>query len=122
MKTLPKFLCILTVFACISCDKEEDTIALVRVVDVEGVPVEQVLVKVFPEPSNTSAQEGNLIPEVEQFTDAAGEATFDFSEYYEQGQAGFAVLNIEATKDTVLIEGIIKVDPEVINEETLIFQ
>lgn len=119
----PLLLCMLCLaFVFSSCDKEEDTIALISVVDVEGEPVEQVLVRLFPEPSSSSAQEGNLIPDVEQFTDARGQATFDFSEYYEQGQAGFAVLNIEATKDTVFIEGIIKIDPEVVNEETLIFQ
>jgi len=61
-----------------SCDKEEDTIALIRIVD--------------------------------------------FSEYYEQGQAGFAVLNIEATSDTSIVEGIIKIDPETVNQETLILQ
>jgi hypothetical protein len=103
-----------------SCDKEEDTIALIRIVDVDGVPQEEVLVRLYPEP--TEIQTNELIDEVEQFTDAAGEAIFDFSEYYEQGQAGFAVLNIEAIRDTSIVEGIIKIDPEVVNEETLILQ
>ena len=103
-----------------SCDKEEDTIALIRIVDVDGMPQEQVLVRLFPEP--TEIQTNELIEEVEQFTDAAGEAVFDFSEYYEQGQAGFAVLNIEASRDTALVEGIIKIDPETVNQETLILQ
>ncbi|NNC83508.1 MAG: hypothetical protein HKN79_08020 [Flavobacteriales bacterium] len=103
-----------------SCDKEEDTIALIRIVDVDGIPQEQVLVRLYPEP--TEVQTNELIDEVEQFTDASGEAVFDFSEYYEQGQAGFAVLNIEATLDTSMVEGIIKIEPETINEETLILQ
>ncbi len=103
-----------------SCKKEEDTIALIRVVDIDGVAIEQVLVSLFPEPSDP--QNNELIDEVEQLTDAGGEALFDFSEYYEQGQAGFAVLNILASKDTVAVEGIIKIDPETVNEKTLILQ
>jgi len=101
-----------------SCNKEEDTIALVRIITADGVPIEQVHVRLYPEPSDIQTNE--LIDEVEQFTDAGGEAIFDFTEYYEQGQAGFAVLNIEATLDTNVVEGIIKIDPEVVSEKVLI--
>lgn len=104
-----------------SCGKEEDTIALVRVTDVNGLPIEDVLVRLYPEPSGEDAV-AELVEEVEQFTDAAGEAIFDFTDQYEQGQAGFAVLNIEATKDTLTTEGIIKIDPEMVNEETIVLQ
>ena len=103
-----------------SCDKEEDTIAVVRIVAVTGVPIEGVNVRLYPEPSDVQANE--LILEVEQLTNAAGEAVFDFTENYEQGQAGFAVLNIEATQDTSAVEGIIKIDPEVTNEQVLVLQ
>ena len=47
-----------------SCKKEEDTIALIRVVDIDGVAIEQVLVSLFPEPSDP--QNNELIDEVEQ--------------------------------------------------------
>lgn len=103
-----------------SCKKDKETIALITVVDVDGVALEQVVVKLFPEPS--TPQNNELIDEVEQITDAGGQATFDFSEYYEDGQAGFAVLNILASKDTVAVDGIIKIDPETVNEKTVILQ
>lgn len=101
-----------------SCKKEEDTIAVVRVVDSQGVVVPGVAVRLFPEPSDVQSNE--LIEELERTTDAAGEAIFDFTEYYEQGQAGFAVLNVEATKDTNSVEGIFKIEPEVVSEKVLV--
>jgi len=101
-----------------SCNKEEDTIALVRIMTSEGFPVEGVYVRLYPEPSDIQTNE--LIEEVERTTDAAGEAIFDFTDYYEQGQAGFAVLNIEAILDTNTVEGIIKIEPEVVSEKELI--
>jgi hypothetical protein len=108
--------------ALTSCKKEEPTIALITVTTVDGVAVEQALVRLYPEPTAEGGTQGELIDDVEQFTNAAGQATFDFSEYYELGQAGFAVLNIEVTKDTLSAEGIIKIDPEVTNMETVIVQ
>lgn len=109
-------------FALASCKKEEPTIALITVTTVDGAAVEQALVRLYPEPTVEGGNQGELIDEVEQLTNAAGQATFDFSEYYELGQAGFAVLNIEVTKDTLSAEGIIKIDPEVTNMETVIVQ
>ena len=108
---------IFTVLAT-SCKKEEDTIALVRILTSQGLPVEGVAVRLYAEPSDVQTNE--LIEEVEQSTDAAGEAIFDFTDYYEQGQAGFAVLNIEAILDTNMVEGIIKIEPEVVSEKELI--
>lgn len=101
-----------------SCKKEEPTIAVVRTVTELGLPVEGALVRLYPEPSDIQANE--LIEEVETLTDAAGEAVFDFSDSYEQGQAGFAVLNIEATIDTFVVDGIIKIDPEVTSEQVIV--
>lgn len=113
---------LLVLFVFAACKKEKDTLAVITVVDVDGQPVEQALVRLYPEPTVEGANQGELIDEVEQFTDAAGQTVFDFSSYYELGQAGFAVLNIEAIRDTLMAEGIIKIDPEVTNEETVIIQ
>jgi hypothetical protein len=113
---------LLVLFVFAACKKEKDTLALITVVNINGQAVENVKVRLYPEPSIEGANQGELIDEVEQFTDAAGQTVFDFSSYYELGQAGFAVLNIEATKDTLSAEGIIKIDPEVTNSETVIIQ
>jgi len=118
-----KALGILLVLIVLSaCKKEKDTLAVIKVVNVDGEPIAQALVRLYPEPTAEGANQGELIDELEQFTDAAGETVFDFSSYYELGQAGFAVLNIEAIKDSLSAEGIIKIDPEVTNSETVILQ
>ena len=103
-----------------SCDKEEETLVVITVKDIEGTPVQGALVRLFPEPS--AEQPNELIGEVERTSDVAGEAIFDFSDYYEQGQAGLAVLNIEATKDTLAAQGIINIEPEQVNRQNIILQ
>ncbi len=116
-------LALCTMMAFSSCRKEEDTIALIKVIDVDGFAISDAFVRLYPEPTNSSGDNvGELIDDVEQITDAAGEALFDFTEFYEEGQAGFAVLSVEVYKDSLAVEGIIKIDPEVVNEETLILQ
>ncbi len=45
--------------------------------------------------------------------------TFDFTEFYKKGQAGFAVLDIEAFKGGLNGEGIIKIEEETTSEETI---
>ena len=57
-----------------------------------------------------------------QVSNAAGSVSFDFSDFYEQGQAGFAVLDIEATKGALSGIGIIKVEEETTNEQTIILE
>ena len=114
-------LCIVMSFS--ACRKEEDTIALIKVRDVEMAPVADAIVTLFADPTNSSGDNvGNVIEEVSQPSNAAGEAIFDFTELYQDGQAGFAVLSILIEKDSLMVEGIIKIDPEVVNEETLILQ
>ena len=61
---------------------------------------------------------GELRFDTTQVTNA-GSVSFNFSEYYKQGQAGFAVLDIEATKGRTGI-GIIKIEEEMTNEQTVI--
>jgi hypothetical protein len=48
--------------------------------------------------------------------------TFDFSDFYEEGQAGFAVLDIEASKGSDEGEGIIKIEEKKVNEETVVIE
>jgi len=55
-------------------------------------------------------------------TKANGTVEFDYTGLYEQGQAGFAVLDILTFRDTMYAEGIIKILEEETNEETLIME
>ena len=56
------------------------------------------------------------------YTNAAGIATFNYNEIYQLGQAGVAVLDIEAYKGNRQGQGIIKIEAEKTNEETVIIQ
>lgn len=106
----------------VSCRKEKDTIARVTVIDeASGLPVGGATVKLYGEPSDT-LYEGNVIYLMDSTdTDASGVATFNFSGYFELGQAGFAVLTVDVTRSGVLNESIavMKVEEEVTNELTV---
>jgi hypothetical protein len=54
-----------------------------------------------------------------QVTNGTGKVSFDFSDFYKKGQAGFAVLDVEASKGADNGEGIIKIEEEKTTEETI---
>jgi hypothetical protein len=105
-----------------ACEKETPTIAKVRVIDVDGNPCPNAAVHLYPTP--TVSPHGQVVVDDILYTDADGYVIFDYSDHYNLGQAGFAVLNIEATTEDNLLsgEGIIKVEPERINQETVVIQ
>lgn len=105
-----------------ACDKTEDTIAKISVVDINGSGIDQATVRLFADGSGSTISVGDTRIDESTMTNSAGDAVFDFTDYYEAGQAGLFVLNIEVIKDTLDAESIIKVEPEVINEETVILQ
>jgi hypothetical protein len=55
-------------------------------------------------------------------TNGTGKVSFDFTDYYQEGQAGFAVLDIEASKGSLEGEGIIKIEEMKTNEETVVIE
>jgi len=103
-----------------SCNDEEPTVGVVKVVDAEGRPVQGATVKLFADPTFPLGDPNRL--DQETVTDSDGAATFDYSDFYEQGQSGFAVLDILATKDTLLGEGIIKIVEEETSEEIVVLE
>ncbi len=98
-----------------ACNKEKPTIARITVVDENGTIVPLAYVRLFADPSIPLGDPTRL--DMEMYTDSRGVAEFDYSDLYKQGQAGFAVLDILATKDTLAGEGIIKILEEEENEE-----
>ena len=52
-------------------------------------------------------------------TNAAGTVSFNFSSFYVEGQSGFAVVDIEASKAALLGTGLIKIEEELTNEATV---
>jgi hypothetical protein len=55
-------------------------------------------------------------------TNSEGKATFNYNDVYQLGQAGVAILNIKATYDSLVGEGIIKIVEETTSEETVFLQ
>tara|TARA_B100000123_G_scaffold60441_1_gene42235 strand:- start:4559 stop:4939 length:381 start_codon:yes stop_codon:yes gene_type:complete len=97
-----------------SCYKPKSTIATITVLnDSNNSPVSGATVRLFyddPAGVNTS-----IINE-QNTTSDEGVVNFDFSEYYKDGQAGFAVLDIEVNNVFV---GVIQVEERATTEKTI---
>lgn len=100
-----------------SCNKEEPTTVTIIVKTESGDLVEGALVKLFANPSFPLGDPTRL--DKETTTNSSGRAEFDYTEFYKQGQSGFAVLDILCSKDTLVGEDIIKVLEEENNEATV---
>lgn len=101
-----------------SCNKEKDTKAVILVQDTTGAPVAGAYVKLFANPMQPLQADFSRLTK-EGNTGSDGRITFDYTEFYKRGQAGFAVLDITASKDTLTGEGIIRIEEEQTNEETI---
>ena len=109
-------------FGFTGCNEIEDTVAVVYVQNSLGAPVQGAEVRLYAVGSVNQTFIGELRFDTTQVTNAAGSVSFNFSEYYKQGQAGFAVLDIQATKGSLEGIGIIKIEEEMTNEQTVIME
>jgi hypothetical protein len=100
-----------------ACNKEKPTKVVIIVKTAEGATVADAYVRLFANPPLPLGDQTRL--NKEGYTDGSGKATFDYSDFYEKGQSGFAVLDIYSSKDTLVGEGIIKILEEETNEETV---
>lgn len=97
-----------------SCYRKKDTIARVTVLDInDQTPVGGVDVKLY----YVDTLEPRTDLEQIQTTDASGVATFNYNELYKSGQAGFAILDIDA--GGTVKAGIIRIEEEVTSEATV---
>ena len=104
-----------------SCRKEAPTVAVITVVDVDGNVFPDATVHLYPVP--TINPHPAIIIDDEIVSDVSGEATFDYTDKFNLGQAGFAVLNIKVNSGDILFgEGIIKVEAEKTSYETIVIQ
>lgn len=101
-----------------ACNKEKPTKAIIIVKDQAGNVVPNAAVRLFANPSFPLGDPTRL--NKESTTSSSGRAEFDYTDFYKKGQAGFAVLDIQATKDDFVGEGIIKILEEEENEETVV--
>ena len=101
------------------CYKVEETVANIYVIRLEGdeqVPVSEAEVRLFAEGG------GEPRFDTTQTTTDEGFTSFNFSEFYQPGQSGFAVLSIECEKGNLSGTGLIKVEEMVTNEATVVVE
>ena len=108
-----------------SCYEIEDTIANIQVYRVddigEKIPVAGCDVRLYALGSLDEDFVGEPRFDTTQTTSEEGFVSFDFSDFYVGGQAGFAVLDIEATKGSLYGSGLIKIEEmETNNEEVIV--
>lgn len=104
----------------VSCEKEEPTVAKIKVVDIDGNPVNNAKVYLHGT-STTTPPRANIIHDT-TYTDLDGYATFDFSDHFNLGQAGVFVLDIKVERLPETGTGIIKINQEEMNEERIIIE
>jgi len=108
------------VFSSSGCRKKKDTIAKIYVRDTMNAPVIGAQVVLKGESTVTPSPPVVLFDTTT--TNGSGEAIFNFNDVYQLGQAGVAVLNIEAEAGGLTGQGIIKVEQETTSEETVFIQ
>lgn len=117
----PVLILLVSIFALSigSCRKNVDTIAKITVRDTANVLVPNAKVVLFGTPSNP---DNVNIRRDTVLTNSSGVAIFNYNEVYQLGQAGVAVLDIIAYKDSLYGEGIIKIEGETENRATIFVQ
>jgi hypothetical protein len=101
------------------CYEVEETIANVTVLNEFGSPVQGASVRLYAFGSVDEDFIGEPRFDTTQVSNAAGMVTFNFSDFYVDGQVGFAVLDIEATKASLQGTGLIKVEEMTTSEATV---
>jgi hypothetical protein len=107
-------------FTFTSCRKKGDTIANIYVKDETNTNVSGAMVILYG--TNTGGTPQQVAVFDTAYTNSTGLASFNYNDIYQLGQAGVAVLDIKAQKLNRIGQGIIKIEAETINEETVFIQ
>jgi hypothetical protein len=119
LKVFTLTLAISTLAVFSGCKKDPDTIATVIVLNEDGMVVPGATVRLFSNPSESPPPPNELRFDTTAVTNGTGKVTFNFTEFYKKGQAGFAVLDIEVTKGNLFGSGIIKIEEKTTTEEAV---
>jgi hypothetical protein len=109
-----------TIVTLSSCRKQKDTVANIYVRNETNATVEGAMVVLFGVNTTNIPNIVNVFDTA--YTNTQGIAYFNFNKIYKAGQAGVAVLDIKAQKLNRIGQGIIKIEPEMMNEETVFIQ
>ena len=106
-----------------SCNPKKDTTGKITIRNSANELVAGVSVRVYAQ--STTGNQSCVIVDETKVTDRDGNATFNYNDLYKRGQAGVTVLDIEATftNGSSVVQtgsGIIKIEAEKINTETVI--
>jgi len=105
-----------------SCRKKGNTIVQITVVDTAGSVINGAMVRLYPTPT-LSPQPGTVIYDDTMYTGVDGVATYDYTDNFNLGQAGFVVFDIEVrVGDSLFGQGIIKVEEEKTSKQKVIAQ
>ena len=104
------------------CRTKQDTIAIIHVRDIANLPVAGAEVTLFATSSMNTPAAIDTNVERTAISNSSGDATFNYNDIYQLGQAGVGIFNIEASKDFNDGIGIIKVEQETTSEETVFIQ
>lgn len=102
-----------------SCKEEKDTTGIITVEYNDGKPVQNALVRVYGDPSDTIYATKKVKVDKEERTDASGTVQFKFDEHYEDGQSGLMVLDIDVKKDSLSAEDYIEIKHAKKNEKNV---
>lgn len=121
MKKIILFLVVATsIISLGSCRKKKDTIANIYVLNATYEPQQNAMVILYG--TNTAGTPQQVAVFDTAYTNASGMASFNYNDIYQLGQAGVAVLDIKAQKQNMIGQGIIKIEAEKVNEETVFIQ
>jgi hypothetical protein len=112
------FFLLIGIFLFTSCHKTKDTTAKITVRDKNSNLVVGAWVRVF---GNSTTTNTSIINDSIQ-SDYKGEVLFNYNNIYKAGQAGVAVLDIIGRKGSLYGKGIIKIEQEKENKETIYIQ
>jgi hypothetical protein len=119
-KVVLLFSLVIFAFTFTSCRKKGDTIANIYVKDETNSSVSGAMVILYGTNTGNTPQQVAIFDTL--YTNSTGLASFNFNDIYQLGQAGVAVLDIKAQKLNKIGQGIIKIEAETINEETVFIQ
>jgi len=119
-KILPIALAATSLVSLSACRKKMDTVAHIYVKDETNASVSNAMVVLYG--TNTQQTPQQVAVYDTAYTNVNGLATFNYNELYQLGQAGVAVLDIKAQKGNKVGQGIIKIEAEKVNEETVYIQ
>jgi hypothetical protein len=119
-KTFILLFAISAVFTFTSCRKKKDTIANIYVRDDNNAVVDNAMVILYG--TNTAGTPQQVAVFDTAYTNSSGMASFNYNDLYQLGQAGVAVLDIKAQKQNKVGQGIVKIEAEKVNEETVFIQ